>query len=85
LTFKFAGALAALSIGYVSIDWTIYGEAIVAVLSFFEALMLYFAATANALWVVYVAYIFFTITYRLLITIARFLAKLKKFFGKHSR
>lgn len=49
-----------------------YGEPVIAVISLFEGAMLYIAGTSNELWVAYVTYMAFCITYSILITIARY-------------
>jgi len=42
-----------------------------AAISLFEGVMLYLAGTTNSLWVAYVTYTAFGVSYNLLITIAR--------------
>lgn len=66
-----SGALATLGIGYVRVDWSVYGEAVIALISVLEGVMLYVAGTTEYLWVAYVTYIIFCVSYSVLITIAR--------------
>lgn len=63
-------ALAIVAIGYTPVNWSRYGEPVIAVISLFEGAMLYIAGTSNKLWVTYVTYMAFCITYSVLITIA---------------
>lgn len=60
-----------IGVGYVPLDWSVYGEPVIAVISIFEGIMLYLAASLNDLWVAYATYMAFCITYSVLITIAR--------------
>ena len=69
----FKGAGATIAIGYTKIDWSVYGEAILALISIIEGILLYIAGNATQLWVAYVTYMSFCILYSLLITIARYL------------
>lgn len=69
--FCFEGALTTLAVGYTSLDWSVYGEPAIAVISLFEGAMLFVAGSADVLWVAYVSYIAFGLSYRVLITIAR--------------
>lgn len=55
-----------------------YGEPVIAVISLFEGAMLYIAGTSNELWVAYVTYMAFCITYSILITIARYVISFVK-------
>ena len=71
----FTGALATIAIGYAPVNWSVYGEPVIAVISLFEGAMLYIAGTSNELWVTYVTYMAFCITYSVLITIARYFQK----------
>lgn len=65
------GAFATLGIGYTSVDWSIYGEPIIGAISLFEGAMLFILGSTDRLWVSYITYIAFCISYRVLITIAR--------------
>lgn len=64
--------------GYTSIDWAVYGEPAIAVMSLFEGAMLFVAGSADVLWVTYVSYIAFGLSYRVLITIARYQSVFKE-------
>lgn len=70
--FYWSGALAIIAIGYVPVNWSVYGEPAIAVISLFEGVMLYIAGNTSELWVTYVTYMAFCITYSVLITIARY-------------
>ncbi|XP_046639183.1 thiamine transporter 1-like [Daphnia pulicaria] len=69
-THTFLSALATIAIGYAPVNWSVYGEPVIAVISLFEGAMLYLAGSSNELWVAYVTYMAFCITYSVLITIA---------------
>ncbi|XP_046445559.1 thiamine transporter 1-like isoform X2 [Daphnia pulex] len=64
------GALTTLAVGYLSIDWSVYGEPTIAVISLFEGVMLFVAGNTDVVWVTYTTYIAFCLSYRILITIA---------------
>lgn len=64
-------ALAVVGIGYLPINWSVYGEPVIAVISLFEGIMLFIAGSFDILWVAYVTYMAFCITYSILITIAK--------------
>jgi len=57
-------------IGYTPIDWSVYGEATLAIISLIEGVLLYISGNATQLWVAYVTYVVYCILYSLLITIA---------------
>ena len=61
-----------MGIGYAPVNWSVYGEPVIAIISLFEGVMLYLAGSTDALWVAYVTYMAFCITYSILITIARY-------------
>lgn len=69
--FFFQGALTTLAVGHLSIDWSVYGEPVIAVISLFEGAMLFVAGNTDILWITYATYIAFCLSYRILITIAR--------------
>ncbi|KAK4036389.1 hypothetical protein OUZ56_028448 [Daphnia magna] len=66
----FLGALTTLAVGHLSIDWSVYGEPVIAVISLFEGVMLFVAGNTDILWITYATYIAFCLSYRILITIA---------------
>jgi len=69
-THTLLSAAATLAIGYTSIDWSVYGEAVLAFISIVEGVLLYVAGNATQLWVAYVTYACYCILYSVLITIA---------------
>ena len=72
------GALAAVAIGYAPLNWSVLGEPVIALISIFEGAMLYLAGSTNDLWVTYICYMAFNITYSVLITIARYFSSFSK-------
>jgi len=66
----FLSALATLGIGYSSMNWSVYGEPLLAIISVIEGVLLYIAGNATQLWEAYVTYMLFCILYSVLITIA---------------
>lgn len=68
----FKGALTTLAVGYTSLDWSIYGEPVIAVISLLQGAMLFVAGSTDDIWVTYTTYIIFCLFYRVLITIARY-------------
>lgn len=69
-THTLLSAAATLMIGYTPIDWSVYGEATLAIISLIEGVLLYISGNATQLWVAYVTYVVYCILYSLLITIA---------------
>ena len=67
----FIGAIATLAIGYVKIDWSVYGEYFIAAISILEGVLLILASIAKELWVAYTTFVIFSVSYSILITIAR--------------
>ena len=68
--YETAGALAALGVGYVRIDWSQLGEPVIPFISLLEGAMLLLAGLTDRLWVAYLAYMIFNISYSVMITIA---------------
>ena len=60
-----------MAVGYAPVDWSKIGEPVIAVISLFEGAMLFLAGSTDQLWVAYVTYMAYCISYSVLITIAR--------------
>ena len=66
--------MAAVAIGYAPLDWSVLGEPIIAAISILEGVMLFLAGSTDSLWVTYITYMVFNISYSVLITIARYIS-----------
>ena len=64
-------AIAAVSLSFLKVNWSVWGELTIGVLSLLDSLVLLFASSASQLWGVYVSHILYRSTYSFLITIAR--------------
>lgn len=64
------GSLGALSISFLGVNWSIWGEVVIAALSLVESASLLLSAFTDHLWVAYICYVIFTMTYYFLVTIA---------------
>ncbi|GAB6021309.1 hypothetical protein CHUAL_003924 [Chamberlinius hualienensis] len=67
-----AGALAALSVGFLNVNWDKWGEYTLAVVSLVQAAILLVSAQTNNIWVAYTFYGLYSSSYHMLITIATF-------------
>ncbi|XP_078597516.1 thiamine transporter 1-like [Branchiostoma floridae x Branchiostoma japonicum] len=66
------GAMVSFSMGYLHVNWIVLGEMTLGVLSALDAVLLVVMATTYHIWVNYVCYVFFRMSYQFLITIATF-------------
>lgn len=64
-------AAAAFLLSFIKVDWSVWGEITIGVLSLLDSAVLLFASSANVLWGVYLCHIIYRTTYAFLITIAR--------------
>ena len=64
------GSLGALSVSFLGVNWAIWGEVAIAALSLVESGSLLLSAFTDQLWVAYICYVIFTMTYYFLVTIA---------------
>ena len=63
---------AAFLLSFLKVNWPVWGEITISVLSLLDSAVLLFASQASALWGVYICHILYRTTYAFLITIARF-------------
>ncbi|XP_058155980.1 thiamine transporter 2 isoform X2 [Dasypus novemcinctus] len=68
----FGGAMAAFSVGYVKVNWNVYGELALGILSAADAGSLYLMRYTTNIWVCYAGLLIFKSSYMFLITIATF-------------
>ncbi|XP_016053198.1 PREDICTED: thiamine transporter 2 [Miniopterus natalensis] len=68
----FGGAVAALAVGYVKVDWDLLGELALAFFSVVSAGSLFLMHYTASIWACYAGYLMFKSSYMLLITIAAF-------------
>lgn len=61
---------AAFLLSFLKVNWPVWGEVTISVLSLLDSAMLLFASQATALWGVYICHILYRTTYAFLITIA---------------
>ncbi|XP_066285514.1 thiamine transporter 2-like [Branchiostoma lanceolatum] len=66
------GAMVSFSMGYLHVNWIVLGEMTLGVLSALDAALLIVMATAYQIWVNYICYVIFRMSYQFLITIATF-------------
>lgn len=71
-THTLLGALTALGIGFVRLDWSSHGEWMLSVVSILDGICLFIMSTTKNIWVAYVTYIIFRVLYQMMITIASF-------------
>lgn len=64
-------AVAAFMLSFLKVNWSVWGEITIGVLSLLDSLVLLFASSASQLWGVYLSHIIYRSTYSFLITIAR--------------
>ena len=65
------GSLVAVMLAYVKINWSVFGELCLGVVSVADAFFLFLSAQTSSIWVAYIMYILFRTAYTFLITIAR--------------
>ncbi|XP_045584777.2 thiamine transporter 2 [Procambarus clarkii] len=65
-------ALAAFGVGYLHLNWEFLGEGTLAVISLIDGLLLCFMGLTSSIIVGYINYIFFRVSYQVLITIASY-------------
>lgn len=65
------GSLVAIALAYVKINWSMFGELCLGVVSVADAFFLYQSAHTSNIWMAYLMYILFRTAYTFLITIAR--------------
>lgn len=68
----FGGAVAALAVGYVKVNWDLLGELALAIFSVVSAGSLFLMHYTTSIWACYAGYLIFKTVYMLLITIAVF-------------
>ncbi|XP_067851182.1 thiamine transporter 2-like [Heptranchias perlo] len=68
----FMGAVMSFAVGYVKLDWAIWGELALGIFSAVDSGALYAMDLSNNIWVCYASYVVFKASYMLLITIATF-------------
>ncbi|XP_019636558.1 PREDICTED: thiamine transporter 2-like [Branchiostoma belcheri] len=66
------GALVSFSVGYMKLNWSVFGELTLGVMSVAEAILLITMATTKNIWVCYGCGVLFKISYYMLITVASF-------------
>lgn len=66
------GSLVAISLAYVKINWSLFGELCLGLVSVADAFFLFFTALTSSIWIAYLMYILFRTAYTFLITIARY-------------
>ena len=64
-------AAAAFFLSFVKVDWSVWGEITIGLMSLLDSAVLLFASSTHALWGVYLCHIIYRTTYAFLITIAR--------------
>ncbi|KAK7068803.1 hypothetical protein SK128_003851 [Halocaridina rubra] len=65
-------AISSFSIGYLHLNWSIFGEGAMAIISLLDGLLLLFMGLTQHIWVGYINYILFRASYQLMITIASY-------------
>lgn len=65
-------ALAALSVGYLHLNWELFGEGTLAVMSVVDGVLLIFMGFTDSIAVGYINYVLFRVSYQVLITIASY-------------
>ena len=66
---------AAFLLSFLKVNWPVWGEVTIAVLSLVDATVLILASSATKLWLAYLCHILYRTTYAFLITIARYVCK----------
>ncbi|XP_042890342.1 thiamine transporter 1-like isoform X1 [Penaeus japonicus] len=65
-------ALAAFGVGYFHLNWSLFGEGTLALISLIDGILLIFMGLTSWIWVAYINYILFRVSYQVLITIASY-------------
>ncbi|CAL4187848.1 unnamed protein product, partial [Meganyctiphanes norvegica] len=65
-------ALSAFAVGYLSLNWVVFGEMTLAVISLIDGGLLLIMGFTDNIWVAYVNYVLFRVSYQVLITIASY-------------
>lgn len=65
------GSLVAVMLAYVKVNWSMFGELCLGVVSVADAFFLFLSAQTSSIWIAYLMYILFRTAYTFLITIAR--------------
>ena len=65
------GSLVAVALAYVKINWSLFGELCLGVVSVADAFFLFLSAQTSSIWMAYLMYILFRTAYTFLITVAR--------------
>ena len=68
-------AAAAFFLSFLKVNWPVWGEVTIGVLSLLDSAVLIFASQATVLWGAYICHILYRTTYAFLITIARYVGK----------
>ena len=71
---QLSSALAALGVTAVRINWRLWGELVIGLLCFIDAVLLLVASHSDQLWIAYLCHVLYRTTYSFLITIARWVA-----------
>ncbi|XP_043558957.1 solute carrier family 19 member 3b [Chiloscyllium plagiosum] len=66
------GAITSFGVGYITLDWAVWGELVLGIFSGVSSAALFIMDTTNNIWVCYVGYMIFKASYMLLITITTF-------------
>ncbi|CAL4091053.1 unnamed protein product, partial [Meganyctiphanes norvegica] len=66
------GALTTLGVGYLKLNWHLLGEATMALISLVDGLILIAMGLTDSIWVAYIGYLIFRVSYQVLITIASY-------------
>lgn len=66
------GSSVAIALAYVRINWSLFGELCLGVVSVADAFFLFLSAQTSSIWMAYLLYILFRTAYTFLITIARY-------------
>lgn len=67
-----AGSIVAIVLAYVKINWSLFGELCLGVISVADAFFLFVSAQTSSIWMAYLMYILFRTAYTFLVTIARY-------------
>ena len=65
------GSLVAVLLAYVKVNWAMFGELCLGVVSVADAFFLFLSAQTSSIWIAYLMYILFRVAYTFLITVAR--------------
>lgn len=65
-------SLAAFAVGYFRLNWSLFGESTMALISLLDALLLFFMGITQSIWVGYINYVLFRASYQVMITIASY-------------